>query len=92
MCHHALSTLEVTSSFYTLLSTGPGTGCTLPGCLGDSAHQAWVHRARIAGAIVTSAVQVPPLSEVIVPVWVDGLTGGERWGVLESIADPGERG
>ena len=43
-------------------------------------------------AVVTSTVQVPPLSEVIVPVRVDGLSGGERWGVLEDIADPGGRG
>ena len=35
-------------------------------------------------AVVARPVSLPPHSEVIVPARIEGLSGGERWGILES--------
>ena len=34
-------------------------------------------------AVVTSTVTLPPCFEIIVPARVEGLQGGERWGIME---------
>ena len=37
-------------------------------------------------AVLTNDVSVPPLSEAIIPVKIDGAFNGSKWGILESMS------